>query len=97
MSSQAQQQPQAQAQQQVQPQQQQQAERGSGGSAAAATAALEQLQQHNPALFRLFVQQQLLAAQTLLAGSAAVLSRPLPLMPQQPSFSSLSSPAVSAH
>lgn len=78
-----------------QPEQQQDAERQAGGSGAvAATAALEQLQQHNPALFRLFVQQQLMAAQALLAGSAAVLSRPLPLLPQQPS---LSSPAVSAH
>jgi hypothetical protein len=91
VSSQAQRQQQAQ-QAQQQAQQQEQQEGGSG--AAAATAALEQLQQHNPALFRMFVQQQLLAAQALLAGSAAVLSRPLPLLPQQPS---LSSPAVSAH
>lgn len=64
------------------------------GAVAAATAALEQLQLQHPALFGLFVQQQLLVAQSLLATAGSVLSRPLPRLPQQPE---LSSPAVSAH
>lgn len=46
----------------------------------AAVAALEQLQQGNAALYHVFVQQQLLAAQALITTAGALLNRQLPLM-----------------
>lgn len=47
---------------------------GAGGEAA-----LAQLRHHNAALYQVFVQQQLLAAQTLLATASMVLSQRLPV------------------
>ncbi len=49
--------------------------------------ALARLQQSAPLLYRLFVQQQLLASQALLATAGAVLSTRLPLAAQPASSS----------
>ena len=56
----------------------------SAPAGAAAAAALGQLQQHNAALYSVFVQQQLLAAQTLLATAGLVLSQRLPAVQALP-------------